>query len=56
MATNLSRLNLIPITRSKLLKQMGIGRLIRNDCLRHLHIFFGLFPPGLTQGRDAKFD
>ena len=34
MAGNLSRLDLVPITRSKLLKQMGIGRSIRNDCLR----------------------
>ena len=45
MAGNLSRLNLIPITRSKLLKQMGIERLIRNDCLRHLPIFCGLSRP-----------
>ena len=55
MAGNLFRLDLIPITRSKLLKQMGIGRSIRNDCLRHLPIFLGLFPTGLKQERDAKF-
>ena len=31
LASNLSRLDLIPTTRSKLLRQMGIGRSIRTE-------------------------
>ena len=55
MASNLSHFDLIPTTRSKLLRQMGIGRSIWNDCLRHLPIFWSLFPTGLKQEKDAKF-
>ena len=54
LASNLSRLDLIPTTRSKLLRQMGIGRSIRNDCLRHLPNFLEPLPNRTETGKGCK--
>ena len=55
LASNLSRLDLIPTTRSKLLKQMGIWRSIRNDYLRHLRNFLSPLPVRTKQDFTLQF-